>query len=71
MAHLATMIKQKFDLSFADSIFTKMADKPLWLQQMMSDSAFRKMFIELYDKNRSSVLIKVALTEMCNEGYHR
>ena len=69
--HLATMIKQKFDSTVADAIIPRLLDTPEWLKLMMADGAFRKMLIELYDQNRNSSLIKVALKQICTNGHHR
>ena len=68
--HLATMIKQKFDSTIADAIIPQLLDTPEWLKLMMGDCIFRKMLIDLYDQNRNSTLIKVALKEICTLGYH-
>ena len=65
------MIKQKFDSTVADAIIPQLLDTPEWLKSMMSDSTFRKMLIELYDQNRNSTLIKVALKQICTMGHHR
>ena len=69
--HLATMIKQKFDSTVADAIIPQLLDTPEWLKSMMADITFRKMLIELYDQNRNSTLIKVALKQICTMGHHR
>jgi hypothetical protein len=68
--HLSSMIKQRFDTTVADAIIPTLVDTPIWLKEMMNDSIFRKMLIELYDQNRNSTLIKVSLKEISKLGYH-
>eukprot|EP01041_Mallomonas_annulata_P004821 gene4821-9616_t len=70
-SQLAHLIKQKFDKSAVDSLLDKGSEVPSWLLEMMLDSVWRRLLIELYDQNRGSALLGYCLRKISAMGYHR
>jgi hypothetical protein len=85
-AFLISQIKSRFSSDVADRNMCKVISSlvstssqaktyspqmPSWLEDMMDDSTFRKMLIELYDSFKSCQFLGVCLQRMSYKGYHK
>lgn len=70
---MCSLIKRKFNKDIADRLIDENTGVPGWLHEMMHDSTWRKLLIELFDEsgNKGSVLLGYCLRYLSSQGYHR
>lgn len=71
-SHLNALARKSFDKTLADELITHTTKPPSWLYNMMDDSTWRRLLLELLDAEKGySPLLYFCLRHISKSGYHR
>jgi hypothetical protein len=70
-SHLSALARKSFDKSLADKLIDSRSKMPTWLFNMIDDSTWRRLLLELLDAEKNSAFLKHCLRKISGDGYHR